>query len=277
MWPCCCRCLRSESKPCSGAVDAVSCGRDGLRRPRPDGRTRREPAQLAGTAAGPSPVAIAPLPSIRTAEPFERLRDLSDAYLARTGERPKVFLANLGPISAFTARATFAKNFFEAGGIEAVMNDGFPSLHALTAAFAASGAQIACICSSDEVYFGPAEAAVTPNETTVEEAARGIKRAGGSLVYMAGRPIMREDALRSAGIQEFIYVGCDLPAIMASIYSALNVRSSERRGRDRSHDQHPGFLERRLRRRSPGISPAQAAAEPWLTPEGIAVKGSLWP
>jgi methylmalonyl-CoA mutase len=107
------------------------------------------------------------------------------------------------------------------------MNDGFPALHALTAAFAASGAQIACICSSDEVYFGPAETAITPNETAVEEAARGIDRAGGSLVYMAGRPIMREDALRSAGIREFIYAGCDLPAIMSSIYSVLEMRSSE--------------------------------------------------
>jgi methylmalonyl-CoA mutase len=138
-----------------------------------------------------------------------------------------VFLANLGPIAAFTARATFTKNFFEAGGIEAIMNDGFPSLHALTAAFAMSGAQIACVCSSDEVYFGPAEAAVTPNETTVEEAARAIEKAEGSLIYMAGRPIMREDALRSAGIREFIYVGCDLPAIMNSIYSVLDMRSSE--------------------------------------------------
>jgi methylmalonyl-CoA mutase len=183
-------------------------------------------SQLASTTAGLSPVAIAPLPSIRTAEAFERLRDLSDAYLTTTGARPKVFLANLGSIAAFTARATFAKNFFEAGGVEAVINDGFASLHALTTAFATSGAQIACICSSDEVYFDPAEAAITPNETAVEEAARGIGRAGRSLVYMAGRPIMREDALRSAGIREFIYVGCDLPAIIASIYSVLGARSS---------------------------------------------------
>jgi methylmalonyl-CoA mutase len=75
-------------------------------------------AQLAGTAAGPAPAAVAPLPSTRTAESFERLRDLSEAHLAKTGSRPKVFLANLGPVAAFTARATFAKNFFEAGGIE---------------------------------------------------------------------------------------------------------------------------------------------------------------
>ena len=36
-----------------------------------------------------------------------------------------MFLANLGTLSDFTARATFAKNFYEAGGIEAVTNDGF--------------------------------------------------------------------------------------------------------------------------------------------------------
>ncbi|WP_114949048.1 methylmalonyl-CoA mutase subunit beta [Microvirga calopogonii] len=178
--------------------------------------------QLVGTAAGLAPVSIAPLPSIRTAEPFERLRDRADAYRARTGERPRVFLVNLGPIAAFTARATFAKNFFEAGGIEAVTNDGFPSLHALTAAFAASGAQSACICSSDEVYFALADEAITPNETVVEETARALRRAGGLLVYMVGRPIMREDALRSAGIQDFIYSGCDLPAFIYKTYAFMD-------------------------------------------------------
>jgi methylmalonyl-CoA mutase len=155
------------------------------------------------------------------------LWELSDAHLAKTGARPKVFLANLGPVVAFTARATFAKNFFEAGGIEATMTDGFPSLHALTSAVVSSGAQGACICSSDEVYFSPAEAEILPNETAVEETARELRRAGGPLVYMAGRPIMREDALRSAGIREFIYVGCDLSAILASIYSAVAICSSE--------------------------------------------------
>ena len=61
-----------------------------------------------------------PLPAIRLAEPFEALRDASDRFLARTGARPKIFLANLGTLADFTARATFASNFFAAGGIEAV-------------------------------------------------------------------------------------------------------------------------------------------------------------
>src|SRR5262249_22717615 len=69
----------------------------------------------------------APLPRIRVAEPFERLRDASDRILAQTGARPEVFLANLGRPSDFTARATFAKSLFEAGGIAAVTNDGFGS------------------------------------------------------------------------------------------------------------------------------------------------------
>ena len=69
------------------------------------------------------------------------MRDKSDAILAKTGARPKVFLANLGKLSDFTARATFAKNFYEAGGIEALGNDGFPDLAAMIAAFKSSGAQ----------------------------------------------------------------------------------------------------------------------------------------
>ncbi len=72
-------------------------------------RTPQAPSHRAGT-----------LPRIRLAEPFEQLRDASDRALAATGARPTVFLANLGKLSDFTARTLFAKNFFEAGGIEAV-------------------------------------------------------------------------------------------------------------------------------------------------------------
>ncbi|MBS0527807.1 MAG: methylmalonyl-CoA mutase, partial [Proteobacteria bacterium] len=60
------------------------------------------------------------LTPMRLAVPFEKLRDRSDNLLAANGARPKVFLANLGPPADFTARATFARSFFETGGIEAV-------------------------------------------------------------------------------------------------------------------------------------------------------------
>ncbi|WP_262265454.1 methylmalonyl-CoA mutase subunit beta [Microvirga yunnanensis] len=159
--------------------------------------------KLVGTAAGPAPVSIAPLPSIRTAEPFERLRDRADAYRARTGERPRIFLANLGPIAAFTARATFAKNFFEAGGIEAVTNDGFSDNDRLRHAFAQSGARLSCICSTDEIY-----------EQHAAAAAEALRAAGSTLVALAGRPGEREDAWTRAGMTTFIFAGCDALTIL---------------------------------------------------------------
>ncbi|MDB5557874.1 MAG: methylmalonyl-CoA mutase [Enterovirga sp.] len=139
------------------------------------------------------------LPSVRSAEPYERLRDRSDEILATTGSRPRVFLANLGPIAAFSARATFAKNAFEAGGIEAVGNDGFGDFDELAKAFAASGAKLACICSSDEIYG-----------TQAAHAASALKEAGARALYLAGRPGELEPALKQAGVQDFVYVGCDL-------------------------------------------------------------------
>ncbi|WP_414471725.1 methylmalonyl-CoA mutase family protein [Microvirga sp. M2] len=147
---------------------------------------------------GPAAVAVTPLPSLRTAEGFERLRDRSDAHLARTGARPRVFLANLGPVSAFTARATFAKNFFEAGGIEALMNDGFSDPAKLRQAYIESKAKLSCICSSDDIYVAHAE-----------EASKTLRDAGSSVIYMAGRAGEREEQLIRAGITTFIYTGCD--------------------------------------------------------------------
>jgi methylmalonyl-CoA mutase len=149
------------------------------------------------------------LPSIRAAEPFERLRDRSDETLASTGSRPRVFLASVGPIAAFSARATFAKNAFEAGGIEAIATDGFGSLDALADAFLASGAKLACICSSDEIYA-----------TQGAPAASALKEAGAQAVYLAGRPGDLEAALREAGVRDFVYVGCNLLRLLDAAQEA---------------------------------------------------------
>jgi methylmalonyl-CoA mutase len=152
---------------------------------------------------------VEPLPRIRLAEPFEALRDASDRILAATGARPKIFLANLGTPAAFTARATFAKNFFEAGGIEAVTNDGFESRDGLVAAFRASGAKLACLCSSDEVY---AREAV--------ETARAL-RAAGAAVWLAGRPGALEAALKEAGVCGFVFAGCDALAALRTTHGLI--------------------------------------------------------
>ncbi len=62
---------------------------------------------------------------------------------------------------------SFAKTFFEAGGIEAVSSDGFKNRSEMIAAYKASGATLACLCSSDAVY-----------EREAADAARALAQAG---------------------------------------------------------------------------------------------------
>src|SRR5450631_437929 len=158
-----------------------------------------------------SAVTTEPLPRIRMAEPFEALRDASDRWLAKTGARPKVFLATLGRLSDFSARAMFAKNFYEAGGIEALGNDGFKDQAAMVTSFKASGAKLACLCSSDAVY---AEQAA--------EAARALTGAGAT-VHVAGRPGELESALAQAGVKTFVFMGCDVVSTLRAAHDILGV------------------------------------------------------
>lgn len=155
---------------------------------------------------GPAQTSVEALPRIRLAEPFEALRDRSDQILAKTGTRPKIFLATLGTPAEFTARVTFAKNFFEVGGIEAVSSPG-PDFAPV---FKAAGTTLACLCSSDKVYEKDAAAAVA-----------ALQSAGARHIYLAGRPGAQEALLRDAGVQSFIYEGCDLLSTLTAAYDSL--------------------------------------------------------
>jgi methylmalonyl-CoA mutase len=147
------------------------------------------------------------LPPMRLAAPFEALRDRSDQIQKDRGARPKIFLANLGTAAHFTARATFAKSFFETGGIEAVDTEGFTDPAALATAFKASGAALACLCSSDKVYAGQAAAA-----------AGALQAAGAKHIYLAGRPGDREAAFRAAGVDDFVIAGGDALTVLQEAY-----------------------------------------------------------
>ncbi|MGJ4962616.1 methylmalonyl-CoA mutase family protein [Bradyrhizobium sp. HKCCYLRH3061] len=153
---------------------------------------------------------FAALAPIRLADGFEKLRDRSDALLERQGQRPSVFLANLGTAADFTARATFARSFFEAGGIAAIDGQGGADPAALADAYRASGAAIACLCSSDKVY---ADAAVP--------AAKALQAAGARHIYLAGRGGEQEAALREAGIGSFVFAGGDALKTLADAYAHL--------------------------------------------------------
>ncbi|NNN34017.1 methylmalonyl-CoA mutase small subunit [Streptomyces sp. S3(2020)] len=136
------------------------------------------------------------LPRVRRDEAYEALRARSDAHLAATGARPRIFLAALGPAAAHTARLTFAANLFQAGGIEPVTEGAFED----------SGASEVCLCSSDALY-----------EEQASQTAQAVKAAGASHVFLAGRPA------EYAGVDAHVFAGCDAVAVLSATLDRMGV------------------------------------------------------
>lgn len=143
----------------------------------------------------------------RLAEPFETLRDRADA----APKRPSVFLANIGSLAAYTARASFARNFFEAGGFDVIDSEGGTDIPAISDAFAKSGAAIACLCSSDPLY--------------AEHAVAVAKALGGKskLTFLAGSEGDLKEPLAEAGVTDFIFMGANVLEALEKAQSAAGV------------------------------------------------------
>lgn len=149
-----------------------------------------------------------PLLMRRAAVPFETLRMRSDAIKAATGSRPRVALINIGAPVDFTARATFAKNFFEAGGIEAVPGSGIDGATAAANQFADSDAELAIICGRDEQYADVADAI-----------ANALKEKGCWQVFLAGSAKIVSGLTH---IDDYVSLGCDAVTILEAAYSILD-------------------------------------------------------
>ncbi|MER5799292.1 methylmalonyl-CoA mutase subunit beta [Streptomyces mirabilis] len=167
---------------------------------------RREPVtgvsefpNLAERLVERAPAPVPPsggLPRVRRDEAFEVLRARSDAHLAATGSRPRIFLAALGPAAAHTARLTFASNLFQAGGIEPVTEGAFED----------SGATEVCLCSSDTLY-----------EERAAEVAGELKTTGAGHVFLAGRPGQYPD------VDAYVFAGCDAVAVLSATLDRMGV------------------------------------------------------
>ncbi|MEU7742549.1 methylmalonyl-CoA mutase subunit beta [Nonomuraea sp. NPDC049158] len=141
------------------------------------------------------------LPRIRYAREFEELRDLADAQ----PERPVVFLATFGPVAAHTARAAFAANLFQAGGLATQTAGPGTDPDQIATAFAVSGSDVACLCSSDKMYGLHAEAV-----------AAALRRAGARKIWLAGKGSYE-------GVDDCLYAGCDALAVLRTTFDDLEV------------------------------------------------------
>jgi methylmalonyl-CoA mutase len=173
--------VAKRKAPILGVSDFANLGEKLPRPPPPEGAR-------AGAQAGVA------LVTHRDAEAFEQLRARADAM--RTP--PEAILVALGPLAESRARVGFATNFFGAGGIRTreVTQD--------------EPAVIACLCGSDERYA--AEAALR---------VKALKAAGCQRVLVAGRPGPLEAALREAGADGFLFVGCDAVDFLSETLDAF--------------------------------------------------------
>lgn len=162
------------------------------------------------------------LPRRRYGEAFEALRERTDEYERVHDVQPTVLLIRLGPAAAFTARATYAKGFFETAGFRTVTADAgghadagadvVPEAGHVRRWIAESGAHLACLCTSDALYaeYGAAVAGVV--------AGVGLTR-----IYAATRPGPVGDPLLAAGVDELVYTGCDVLDALTRALQAVGV------------------------------------------------------
>ncbi len=141
------------------------------------------------------------------AELFLDLRNHALDIEKKTGSRPKVFLANMGPLKQFKARADFSRSFFEVGGFEVIYPRGFESPDDAVNAALESGAETLVICSTDETY-----------PELVKTVTRGIKKKRPRIkVILAGYPKDQIESHKEAGVDNFIFLGADAYAILSDL------------------------------------------------------------
>ena len=115
-----------------------------------------------------------------------------------------MFLATIGTPATFTPRVTFAKNFFEVGGLGTVQGPVTDDAAEIAASFAATGATVACLCSSDPAYAERAG-----------EVGAALDAAGATAVFIAGQP--------QAGLDRAIHMGVDVRATLTDVLDLLQV------------------------------------------------------
>lgn len=197
--------------------DAISKRRAGLIGTNLFPNLREKPPVVKTSAAGAAVTdgceEIAIVKARRAAEGFEELRRAADGFAQRTGARPKVFVAKIGPVKQHKARADFTAGFFAVGGFEMAGKAAFETAEAAAQAAVASGAPIAVLCSTDETYpelvpaFGKALKAAKPEVAFV----------------LAGLPAdaALTTAFREAGVDEFIHVRANVREVLAKFLKKI--------------------------------------------------------
>lgn len=146
----------------------------------------------------------------RAAEPFEKLRLKIQEQESNSGSKPKIFLAAIGLVKEYKARADFARGFFEIVGFDVIYPKGFETIEEAVSETVKSNSRIAVICSTDDKY-----------KDIVPEYVNELKRKDPNVfIVLAGYPKDQIEAYKKSGVDEFIYLGVDAYSILCKMVNA---------------------------------------------------------
>ncbi len=192
-----------SSKVIDAAVDAIL-----------NGITIGEVTKIIFSAGKNERIIIPKFNKIRAAEGFEELRNISLRIKNKTGSYPKIFLANMGSLKEYKARADFSRGFFEVGGFEVIYSKGFNDVKVAIKEAIKQKSNAIVICSTDENYKD-----LVPVFT--EEMKKKRKQIP---LILAGYPKDKVEGYKKLGIDKFIFLGADVYKILSELLSKVGGR-----------------------------------------------------
>ena len=150
---------------------------------------------------------------MRLSGTIEELRLSTEEFVSKGNRRPEVFLFTYGNLSMMRARAGFATNFFGCAGFSVIDNPGFDTVEEGIAAAIGKAPDIIVFCSSDEEY-----------EDLAVRAVPALKSAIPALIaIVAGYPKEKIDALKKAGVDDFIHLRSNLPESLKKLSNQMGI------------------------------------------------------
>lgn len=143
----------------------------------------------------------------RESSQFEELRYLADEFTSRNGNRPEVFLLNLGTIKNYKSRNDFSGDFFRTGGIDCIDSNPVETIEQAINEVRNSDQIYIVICSSDDIY-----------EKIVPELSNLIKTYDKSKkLILAGNPKMMSENIKNSSIDSYIFIGSDVYSTLTAV------------------------------------------------------------
>jgi methylmalonyl-CoA mutase len=131
-----------------------------------------------------------PTGPVRGTQAYEQLRLRTERHTAKTGELPRVLLAEIGDAKMRAARSNFAANFFACAGFD-IVTQRFESADEIGSV----STDLIVLCSSDSEYLAVAAELVSR--------LRALGRS--TPILVAGNP-ETTDQLKAAGVADFVHV-----------------------------------------------------------------------